>query len=289
MYVITGANGRLGRLVVAQMLRSVPASSIVAVARSAAPDLAEQGVAVRTADYDDPAGLPAALEGATRLLLISSNANGRRVPQHRAVIDAAARAGVSLLAYTSVLHADTSPLGVAPEHLATERYIRALGLPYAFLRNGWYSENYLPAVEASLDTGVIHGAARDGSIASASRLDYAAAAAAVLLGDQPAGEGIVHELSGDTAWTMRTLAALVTELSGRPVRYRDLPVESFAEVLRATGRPGPAADMFARIDAHIADGWLASTPGELRRLIGRPTTPLRDTLAEALSAGPDRS
>lgn len=284
MYVITGANGRLGRLVIARMLRSVPASSIVAVSRSPAPELAEQGVLVRTADYDDPAGLPAALEGATRLLLISSNANGRRVPQHRAVIDAAAEAGLSLLAYTSVLHADTTPLGVAPEHLATERYIRALGLPYAFLRNGWYTENYRPAVEAAMDTGIIHGAARDGSIASASRLDYAAAAAAVLTGADPVGEGAVHELSGDTSWTMRSLAALVTELSGRPVVYRDLPVESFAGVLRAAGRPGPAADMFARIDGYIADGWLASTSGELRRLIGRPTTPLRETLGEVFGA-----
>ncbi|GGO14594.1 NAD(P)-dependent oxidoreductase [Microbispora rosea subsp. aerata] len=285
MIVVTGATGQLGRLVIEELAGRVPASQIVAAVRSPekAADLAERGIQVREADYDRPATLGPAFEGAAKILLISGSEVGKRVDQHKAVVDAAKAAGVELLAYTSIPHADTTPLGLATEHKATEEHIRASGLPFTFLRNGWYHENYLPAARLAVRSGVIAGSARDGRIASAARADFAAAAATVLTTE--GHKDAVYELTGDVAWSMPELAALVAELSGAQVEYRDLPVAEYAKVLEANGLPAPVAAMFAQTDADIADGWLGDTPGELSRLIGRPTTPLRDTLAESLKNG----
>jgi NAD(P)H dehydrogenase (quinone) len=180
------------------------------------------------------------------------------------------------------LHADVTPLAVGPEHKATEEHLRASGLTYSILRNGWYHENYLQAAQQGAQTGVIHGSARDGRIASAARADYAAAAAAVLTGD--GHENTTYELSGDTAWTMTDLASEVTAIVGRPVTYQDLPNDLHAAMLTDAGLPQPVAAMLADIDAGIADGWLADTPGTLAVLIGRPTTPLATTLSAALAS-----
>ncbi|MEV4295595.1 SDR family oxidoreductase [Microbispora rosea] len=285
MIVVTGATGHLGRLVVEELAGRVPATRIVAAARSPqkAADLAERGIQVREADYDRPGTLGPAFEDATRILLISGSEPGRRVDQHRAVVDAARTAGVELLAYTSIPRADTTPLGLAPDHKATEEYIRASGLPFAFLRNGWYHENFVAAARQGAQSGVIAGSARDGRVASAARADFAAAAAAVLTGE--GHRNAVYELTGDAAWSMPDLAAVVSELSGRPVEYRDLPVAEYAKALEANGLPEPVAALFAQVDADIADGWLGDTPGDLSRLIGRPTTPLRDTIAGAMRNG----
>jgi NAD(P)H dehydrogenase (quinone) len=282
MIVITGATGQLGRLVVADLLTRVPADQVVAAVRSPgkAADLAERGVQVREADYDRPDTLKTAFEGADKVLLISGSDVGRRVPQHQAVIDAAKEAGVSLLAYTSVLHADTSTVPVAPEHKATEEAIKASGLTYSLLRNGWYNENYLATAEQAAATGTVIGSARDGRVAGASRADYAAAATVVLTEDGHADT--VYELSGDTAWTMDDLAADISAVTGTPVGYQDLPAEAHAKALTDAGLPEPVVGMLVSIDASIADGWLADTTGDLSRLIGRPTTPLRTTLADAL-------
>ncbi|GAA1297442.1 NAD(P)H-binding protein [Saccharothrix xinjiangensis] len=276
MIVVTGATGQLGRLVVTALLdRGVPAARVVAAVRD--PKKAEDlGVTVREADYDRPETLAGAFEGAEEVLLISGNEVGRRVPQHRAAVDAARAAGVRLLVYTSVLHADTSAVSVAPEHKATEEHIRASGVPFSFLRNGWYNENYEQTVRQALTTGVIPGAAADGRVASAARADYAAAAAAVLTGE--GHEGAVHELSGDTAWTMADLAGMITDVSGTEVLYQDMPAELYTRTLSGIGLPEEVALMLARMDTDIAAGLLADTPGELSRLIGRPTTPMRDTV-----------
>ncbi len=144
MIVVTGATGQLGRLVIDALLKRVPAEHIVAAVRNVekAQPLAELGVHVRQANYDDPDSWQAALQGAEKVLLISSSEIGQRVNQHRAVIEAAKRQGVALLAYTSLLHADSSPLGLAQEHRETEALIHASGVPYVLLRNGWYTENY---------------------------------------------------------------------------------------------------------------------------------------------------
>lgn len=285
MIVVTGATGQLGRLTIEELLRTVPAERIVAAVRTPAraADLAERGVQVREADYDRPETLAAALDGAERMLLVSGNEVGRRFAQHRAAVDAARRAGVALVVYTSVLHADTTPLPVAPEHRETEAYLRASGLPFSLLRNGWYTENYTAFAHAAVQHGVLHGSARDGRVASASRADYAAAAAAVLTGE--GHEGTVHELSGDTAWSLPELAAAIAAVTGAPVVYRDLPVAEYERVLLSAGLPAPVAAMLAATDAAIADGWLADTPGTLAALTGRPTTPLATTLATVLATG----
>ncbi|MEU0302903.1 SDR family oxidoreductase [Streptomyces sp. NPDC006175] len=281
MIVVTGATGQLGRLVVEDLLTRVPAEQIVAAVRTPAKaaDLAERGVQVREADYDRPETLTNAFEGADKILLISGSEVGRRIPQHQAVVDAAKNAGVSLLAYTSVLHADTSTLPVAPEHKVTEEAIKASGLTYSLLRNGWYNENYVPTAEQGVATGTIIGSAHGGRVAAASRADYAAAAAVVLTGD--GHDNTVYELSGDTAWTMDDLAAEITAATGTKVVYQDLPAEEHAKALAGAGLPEPVVEMLVSIDAGTADGQLADTTGDLARLAGRPTTPVRTTIAAA--------
>ncbi|WP_052849893.1 SDR family oxidoreductase [Streptomyces avicenniae] len=284
MIVVTAATGPLGRLTVEALLaRGVPAGQIVAAVRSPerAAGLAAHGVQVREADYDRPDTLATALAGAERVLLVSGSEVGRRVPQHRAVIDAAGAAGARLVAYTSVLHADRATLSIAPEHRATEEYLTASGLPYVLLRNGWYTENYAPAARQGVATGTVIGATGDGRIASASRADYAEAAAAVLTGGD-AHAGKTYELSGDTAWTMAEFAADLAEVSGTPVAYRDLTPDAYAHALAGNGMPEATARLLAGMEADIAAGALADTPGDLSGLTGRPTTPLRDTLAALL-------
>jgi NAD(P)H dehydrogenase (quinone) len=284
MIVITGATGQLGRLVIQELLKSTPASEIVAAVRSPekAADLATLGVAVRRADYTLPATLAAAFEGAARLLLISSSEIGQRLPQHRAVIDAAKQAKVSLLAYTSILHADRSPLGLATEHQATEALLRESGLPFVLLRNGWYTENYTGNVATAIAHGAVLGSARDGRIASAARADYAAAAAAVLVRDDQAG--LIHELAGDEAFTLQQLAAEIARQSGKPVVYQDMPQAAYAAALESVGLPSGFAQLLADSDAGAAQGALFDDGHRLSQLIGRPTTPLADSVAAALAA-----
>ena len=237
MIVVTGATGQLGRLVIRTLLQKVPAGDIVAAVRSPekAADLAALGVAVRRADHTQPDSLAAAFAGADKLLLISSSEVGQRVPQHRAVIDAAKRAGVKLIAYTSLLRADTSPLGLAAEHKQTEALLRASGLPFVLLRNGWYTENYAASAPAALARGAVLGSAGRGRIASAARADYAAAAAAVLTLDGQAGR--VYELAGDASYTLAELAAEIARQSGKAVEYRDLPEAEYRAALIGFGLP----------------------------------------------------
>lgn len=283
MIAITGATGQLGRLVVKELLeRGTPASEIVAIARDLqkAEDLAERGVWVRQADYAQPDTLPPAFEGVDKLLLISSSEAGQRVEQHRNVVGAAQKAGISLVAYTSILRADTTPMQLAVEHNATEDIIRNSGLPFVLLRHSWYTENYTGNLEQTLERGVILGSAGDGRISAATRADYAAAAAAVLTGE--GHENAVYELGGDDAFTMAALAAEISAQSGTEVIYRDLPVEEYRQVLVGAGLPEAAAAVYADADASVARGALYTDSGDLSRLIGRPTTPLAETIAAAL-------
>ncbi|UCV05558.1 SDR family oxidoreductase [Dechloromonas denitrificans] len=282
MIVVTGASGQLGRLVIAALLQKVPAGEIVAAVRNPAKvaDLAARGVQVRQADYDQPASLVAAFKGADKLLLISASEVGRRVPQHRAVIDAAKAAGVGLLAYTSILHADTSPLPLAAEHQETEALIRASGLPAVILRNSWYTENYLAGIPAALQYGVLLGSAGAGRIASAARADYAEAAAAVLTTDDQAGR--IYELAGDESYTLAELAGEITQQSGKAVAYQDLPESEFKAALLGAGLPEALATLLAESDAGAAKGGLFDDGRQLSQLIGRPTTPLSKLVGQAL-------
>jgi NAD(P)H dehydrogenase (quinone) len=282
MIIVTAASGQLGRLVIAELLKRVPAENIVAAVRDPAKavDLADQGVLVRHADYNDPASLDAAFEGATKVLLISSNDLGNRVSQHRNVIDAAARAKVGLLAYTSVLHADSSTLGLAGEHRATEEAVRASGLPYSLLRNGWYVENYTVSLGGAIAHGALAGGAGEGRISAAARADYAEAAAVVLASSGAVEQ--VYELAGDTAFTLAELAAEVSRQSGKAIPFHNLPQKDYAELLVNVGLPAPLADLIADSDAQAAHGALFDDSRTLGKLIGRPTISLADAVKAVL-------
>ncbi|ANN74426.1 SDR family oxidoreductase [Bordetella bronchialis] len=277
---ITGATGQLGRLVIQRLLAVMPAADLLALVRS--PDKAASlGVAARHADYNRPETLGPALAGVETLLLISGNEVGQRIAQHRNVVDAATAAGVKRVVYTSLLHADTSPLSLAPEHLQTENAIRGSGMAYTILRNGWYVENHTGAIPNALATGVLPGSAGAGRFSAAARADYAEAAAAVLTG---AGhDNRIYELAADTAYTHAEFAAEVSRQSGKPVAYKDVPQEEYAAALAGAGLPAPVAQAIASWDAAAAGDVLFDGSRQLSRLIGRPTTPLSTAISHALA------
>ncbi|MDU1874335.1 SDR family oxidoreductase [Citrobacter sp.] len=278
MIAITGATGQLGQHVIESLLKTVPASQIVAIVRNPAKAtaLSQQGITVRQADYSDEAAFTTALQGIDKLLLISSSEVGQRAPQHRNVINAAKAAHVKFIAYTSLLHADTSPLGLADEHVATEKMLAESGIAYALLRNGWYTENYLASAPAALEHGVFIGAAGEGKIASATRADYAAAAARVISEEGHAGK--TYELAGDTGWTLSQLAAELATQSGKKVVYQNLSEADFAAALKGFGLPAGLADMLADSDVGASKGGLFDDSHTLSKLIGRPTTSLADSV-----------
>ncbi|MFE3990922.1 SDR family oxidoreductase [Streptomyces goshikiensis] len=281
--VVTGATGALGRLVVEELLSRVPADRLAVVVRNKekAADLAERGIDVRIADYDDAASLAGAFHAGDRVLLISGSEVGRRVPQHTAVIEAAKSAGVAQLAYTGILGGPEADFELAAEHKVTEQAILDSGLPYTFLRNGWYHENYTGNLGTVLEHGAVVGNAGAGRVASAARADYAAAAAVVLTGDGHLGR--VYELSGDTAWSLAEYAAEVAAQAGRAVEYTEVPAEAHLSILTGAGLPEGFAALLVDVDAAISRGRLAGTGGDLSRLIGRPTTPVSEAIAGALA------
>lgn len=282
MIAITGATGQLGRLVIEQLLKTVPANQIVAIVRNPAKAeaLSQQGIIVRQGDYTDQAALTTALKGVEKLLLISSSEVGQRATQHQNVINAAKAAGVTFIAYTSLLHADNSPLGLHVEHVATEKALATSGIPYALLRNGWYTENYLASAPPALEHGVFIGAAGEGKIASATRADYAAAAAKVVSEEGHAGK--VYELAGDSAWTLSELAAELSKQSGKPVVYQNMSEADFAAALKSVGLPAGLADMLADSDVGASKGGLFDDSHTLNKLIGRPTTSLAESVKAIL-------
>lgn len=281
MIAITGATGQLGQHVIENLLKTTPASHLVAIVRNpkkAAP-LSQRGIAVRQADYANEAALTTALQGVDKLLLISSSEVGQRTAQHRNVIQAAIAAKVKFIAYTSLLHADKSPLALADEHIETEKMLAESGIPHTLLRNGWYTENYLASVPAALKHGVFIGAAEEGKIASAMRADYAAAARVI---SEEGHAGNVYELAGDNAWTLSQLADELTHQSGKKIVYQNLSEVDFAAALKGAGLPDGLADMLANSDAGAAKGGLFDDSHTLRKLIGRPTTTLTESLRSVL-------
>ncbi|EPA99363.1 SDR family oxidoreductase [Pseudomonas sp. G5(2012)] len=282
MIAVTGATGQLGRLVIDALLKRVNAKGLVALVRDPlkAQDLGAQGINVRKADYSQPESLKSALVGVERLLLISSSEIGQRSAQHRAVIDAARSAGVQLLAYTSLLHADKSTLGLAVEHRDTEQALAESGLNYVLLRNGWYSENYIASVPPAVEHGAILGCVQEGRISSAARADYAEAAAVVLTSEGQAGK--VYELAGDESYSLAELASEVAKQSGSAVVYTDLPEQDFKAALIGMGLPEGFAALLADSDAAAAKGDLFESSRQLSQLIGRPTTPIAESVATAL-------
>ena len=282
MIAITGATGQLGRLVINELLKKVPASDIIAAVRSPekAADLQALGVTLRAADYSKPETLHSAFAGVDKLLLISSSEVGQREAQHKAVIDAAKAAGVGFIAYTSLLHADTSPLGLGVEHRATEAQLKASGIPFALLRNGWYTENYAASIAPALAHHAFIGAVGEGRIASAARADYAAAAAEVISRDDQAGK--VYELAGDDSYTLAQFSAEIAKQSGEQVDYINLPQAEFAAALKGAGLPDGLSEMLADSDAGAEKGGLFDDSHTLSKLIGRATTPYAEVIKAAL-------
>ena len=278
---ITGATGHLGRLAIAALKTRAPDAHLVALARNPAA-AADLGTEVRAADYAQPATLATALTGIDVLVLISSSDFNDRAGQHRAVIDAARRAGVGRIVYTSILGADTSAMGLAADHVTTEADLRASGIPHTILRNGWYTENYTGALGGALAAGAMIGSAGEGRISSAARADYAEAIAVVAPDAGQAGK--VHELAGDTAYTMADMAAEVSRLTGKTIPYNSLPEAAYAGILASFGLPAGFAALIADADAQAAKGALFNDSHTLSRLIGRPTTPMATTVAAALAA-----
>jgi NAD(P)H dehydrogenase (quinone) len=279
-YVVTGATGHLGRLTVESLLeRGVDPAEIVATGRTVEKlaDLAERGVRVEHLDFDAVPESAPWLSADDTLLLVSGSEVGKRVPQHTAIVELAQRAGVRRLVYTSAPKADDTTLVVAPEHAATEAVIRESGLPFTFLRNGWYTENYVSTFDQARATGVVAGSAGDARFASAPRSDFAEAAAAVLTTD--GHDGAVYELSGDTAWDFDEFAAVAAEVLGREVTYQRLTPEQHLAALLEAGLDEGTAGFVVALDRNATEGLLAETSGELGKLLGRPTVPLAETVS----------
>lgn len=284
MILVTGASGQLGNLVINSLLaKGVAADQIVAAVRSPekATALQERGVVVREANYTDPASLKAAMNGVKRVVLVSSSEVGQRAAQHQNVINAAQATGVELLAYTSILHADTSPLALAEEHVATEAALKASNVPHVVLRNGWYSENYTMSAGMAVEHGAVLGSADEGKYSTAARADYADAAATVITSEDQAGK--VYELAGDEAFTLAQYAAYIAKISGKEVVYQDLPEAEYAKVLVEVGLPEGFANILADSDVGASKGGLFDDSQTLSQLIGRPTTPIQDSIKLALS------
>ncbi|MFJ3994295.1 SDR family oxidoreductase [Streptomyces sp. NPDC090032] len=282
--VVTGATGHLGRLVIDGLLAAgVPAERIAAVVRDKekAAGLAARGVELRIADYSAPQTLTGTFAADDRVLLISGSEVGQRVAQHQAVIDAAKDAGVALLAYTGVLGGPAADFDLAAEHKVTEQAILDSGLPYTFLRNGWYHENYTENLAPVLEHGAVTASAGEGRVASAARADYAAAAVAVLTGE--GHENQTYELSGDVAWSFAEYATELSKQTGRTIAYNSVTPEQNREILLGAGLPAPFADILVGVDTAIEQGLLGATSGDLSRLTGRPTTPLADAVKTALA------
>ena len=282
---VTGSTGQLGRLVIEELLKRVPASSVVAGVRSPDHEVARQfsarGVEIRVTDCARPDTLSLAFEGIDRLLMISSTAGEDRIAQHRNVINAAKAANVDLVAYTSLLHADTSTSGLIEDHKDTEAALRISGLPFVLLRHGWYTENHTPSVPPALQYGAVIGCAGQGRFSSATRADYAAADAVVLTMDGQ--EGRVYELAGDESYDLTDLANTIASAAGRPVTYQDMPKAKFKQALIGMGLPDVLAELISDADVGASKGELEDHGRQLSALIGRPTTPYQEAIQAAVA------
>ncbi|HJG81405.1 MAG TPA: SDR family oxidoreductase, partial [Brevibacterium senegalense] len=262
------------------LARDVAAGDIVAIVRTAskAADLADRGITVAEAAYEDTAALTSALQDVDRLVLVSGSEVGRRLAQHTSILDAAKAAGVGFIAYTSLVNADSSELSLAPEHRETEALLASSGIDHVLLRNGWYWENFASNVDAARATGHVFGAAGEGRVNGAARRDYAEAAALVVTTDGHAGK--TYELGGQPSLTYPEIAQAVGTVIGAEVSYVNQSVEEYQQTLEGAGLPAEVAQMIAGWDVAIAGGALETASTDLEDLIGRPAT----SLAEALAA-----
>lgn len=277
---VTGATGQLGRIVIEKLKKKTGAENIVALVRSPqkASDL---GVEVREFDYDKPENLSEALSGIDKLLLISGSEIGKRLSQHTNVIEAAGKADIKLIVYTSLLRADSSTISLAPEHYGTEKVLEKSGIPYVLLRHGWYTENYTGSLGGVIDHGTLYGSSGEGKISSATREDFAEGAVAVLTTE--GHEGKIYELAGDETFTMNDFAAEISRQTGKDIPYVNLPEKDYAQALVQAGLPESVAGFLAGTHTSTEKGDLFDDSHQLSKLIGRPTTPLAKAISNALS------
>ena len=278
---ITGATGQLGRLVVGKLKEKADAGSIVALVRNTekAKDL---GVEAREFDYNKPELLAESLKGIDQLLLISGSDIGQRARQHANVVNAAKKAGVKKIVYTSLLHTGNTTVSLAEEHLPTEKAVIESGVSYTILRNGWYTENHTGSISGALAAGAVFGSAGNGKFSSAARADFAEAAVVVLT--ENGHEGKIYELAGDEPYTLADYAAEIARQTGKNIVYNNLPVGEYAKVLESFGLPGFVAEAIAGWDVSASKGDLFNDSKTLSKLIGRPTTPLSEVVKNALAA-----
>lgn len=276
---VTGATGHLGTLVVEELKKRVPNENIVALVRTPGKASALE-VEVRAFDYNQPETMTAALAGVDRLVLISGNEIGQRARQHFNVIEAAGKAGVEWIVYTSLLHADSTTLNLAGEHMTTEEALKASGINYTILRNGWYTENYTGSIGGALAGGAFIGSAGNGKISSAARVDYAEAAAVAITDESHKGK--VYELAGDDYYTLADLAAEISNQTGTNIPYRNLTEAEYTKILESFEIPAGFAAAIASWDVSASKDDLFDDSHQLSALIGRPTTPLADSVKAAL-------
>jgi NAD(P)H dehydrogenase (quinone) len=280
---LTGATGQLGSIVAETLLKTVPAGNIVASVRN--PEKAEalkaRGVDVRHGDFDRPETLDTAFAGVERLLIVSVDGDSdTRIRQHKAAVDAAVRAGVGFIVYTSVVDAENSSLFLAPVYRATEAFIRESGIPYAFLRNNWYLENEAGSIQAVKAGAPWLTSAEDGKVGWATRSDYAEAAAAVLAGESR--ESVIYELSG-TPLTQAEMAAVVGEVLGQEVVVKQVDDTAYEKIMADAGVPEAALPIVVAIQSAIRDGVLNIESGDLAKLLNRPLTPLSEGIRALLT------
>jgi len=276
---VTGATGHLGTFVVEELKKRVSNENIVALVRTPGKASALE-VEVRAFDYNQPETMTAALAGVDRLVLISGNEIGQRARQHLNVIEAAGKAGVEWIVYTSLLHADSTTLNLAGEHMTTEEALKASGINYTILRNGWYTENYTGSIGGALAGGAFIGSAGNGKISSAARVDYAEAAAVAITDESHKGK--VYELAGDDYYTLADLAAEISNQTGTNIPYRNLTEAEYTKILESFEIPAGFAAAIASWDVSASKDDLFDDSHQLSALIGRPTTPLADSVKAAL-------
>lgn len=276
---VTGATGHLGTFVVEELKKRVSNENIVALVRTPGKASALE-VEVRAFDYNQPEAMTASLAGVDRLVLISGNEIGQRARQHFNVIEAAGKAGVEWIVYTSLLHADSTTLNLAGEHMTTEEALKASGINYTILRNGWYTENYTGSIGGALAGGAFIGSAGNGKISSAARVDYAEAAAVAITDESHKGK--VYELAGDDYYTLADLAAEISNQTGTNIPYRNLTEAEYTKILESFEIPAGFAAAIASWDVSASKDDLFDDSHQLSALIGRPTTPLADSVKAAL-------
>ncbi|MCE3203947.1 SDR family oxidoreductase [Paenibacillus sonchi] len=279
---LTGATGHFGSIVAETLLKSVAAENLVVSVRNPekADNLRTRGVDVRHGDFDQPETLDTAFAGVDRLLIVSADGdNDTRIRQHKAAVDAAVSAKVGFIVYTSVGHADSSSLFLAPVHRATEEFIRESGIPYSFLRNNWYLENEVGSIQAVQAGAPWLTSAGDGKVGWATRRDYAEAAAAVLAGE--GHENTVYELSGTPA-TQAELAAVVGKLLGKEVPVQQVDDAAYADIMEKAGVPEAALPIVVAIQQAIREGALDIASSDFTKLLQRPLTPLSEGVKDLL-------